>query len=400
MGSRRSFLEKSVNIKVEGFEYQKLLTECVKRGIPMRNVRAESEIEMTLTIAGADLMEFSGLTKNRYRVVVLGESGYKPAVRQFLRRKSAVAGLLLFALVLFYQSAFVSEIRVYGYEKFTETEIRNSLRAAGLYEGCSKSVDLEQVKLHLYRDLDQVTWVGVKYVGNLAEVTIAEGSAAPKPVDRSKPCHIVADREGFVERTIAREGRAVTAPGDYVKQGDVLISGIVPIRNTTHSTAAALTERYVHAAGEVCIRVPRRLIFYQERYEVVKEPTGRQLFGLRLEIGGLKLDTAKLLYRYSNSVYVEKRLFRALRPIPAALCLVRIDEVEVSHREREPEAVAKETNRLIRQAVKEKIPENSQILNNSLKFSLGENIIEAAVMLETLEKIGVEEEIVIGNPTD
>ena len=50
--------------------------------------------------------------------------------------------------------------------------------------------------------------------------------------------------------------------------------------------------------------------------------------------------------------------------------------------------------------MKEKIPENLQILNKSLKFSPGENIIGVAIMLETLEKIGIEKEIIIGNPTD
>jgi hypothetical protein len=35
-----------------------------------------------------------------------------------------------------------------------------------------------------------------------------------------------------------------------------------------------------------------------------------------------------------------------------------------------------------------------------LKFSPGENIIGVVIMLETLEKIGKEKEIVIGNPID
>jgi similar to stage IV sporulation protein len=401
MRNRGSFLENSVRLRVEGFEQQKLLTECLKKGIPMRDIHPENDIEMTLTIMEADFRAFSRLAKNRYRITVLKEYGYRPAARRLFSNKSTIAGLVIFALILFYQSTFVSEIRVYGYEKYTEAQIRESLRAAGLYEGCSKSVDLEKVKLHLYRDLDNITWIGVKYIGNLAEVTIVEGAETPKPVDKSKPCHIVADKEGFVEKTIAREGVVAAMPGTYVKPGDVLISGIVPLKSTAYGTPeASLTERYVHAAGEVYVKVPYRMVFYQEKYEYEKKPTGRNLYGVHMELGDFKLNTAKLLYNYSNSVYTEKTLFRFIRPIPVMLEIVKIDEVEVIRRERGPEAVAKEANRQIRQAIKEKIPEKTQILNKSLKFSSGENIIGVVIMLETLEKIGTEKEIIIGNPTD
>lgn len=401
MGNRGSFLENSVRIRVEGFEHQKLLSECIKNDIPMRDIHPESDVEMTLTIMEADLQEFSRLARNRYKITVLKEYGYKPAARKLFGNKSTIAGLVIFALILFYQSTFVSEIRVYGYEKYTEAQIRESLKEAGLYEGCSKSVDLEKVKLHLYRELDNIAWIGVKYIGNLAEVTIVEGVVTPIPVDKSKPCHIVADKEGFVDKIIAREGVVAAMPGTYVKPGDVLISGIVPIKSTAYGTPeASLTERYVHAAGEAYVKVPYRMVFYQEKYEYEKKQTGRNLYGVRLELGDFKLNTAKLLYDYSNSVYTEKTLFRFIRPIPVMLGIVRIDEVEVIRRERAPEAVAKEANRQVRQAIREKIPEKSQILNKSLKFYSGENIIGVAVMLETLEKIGTEKEIVIGNPTD
>lgn len=401
MKSRGSFFEHSIRIRVEGFDQERLLTECIRRGISVRDVHTASELEMSLTLMEWDYPEFLRLAKNRYEITVIKESGYKPAVKKTFQKKSTVIGLILFALLLYYQSTFVSEIRILGYEKFTEAEIRDSLRASGLYEGCSKNVDLKNVKLHIYQDLDNIAWVGVKYIGNLAEVTIVEGTVTPKPVDQSKPCHIVADREGYVDRTIAREGVVAAQPGTYVKPGDILISGIVPVKSTAYGTAAVdTTERYVHSAGEVYAKVPYRLFYYQERYQYLKEPTGRKTYGLRFEIGNWKFNTARAFYNYENSVYQEKELFHTIRPIPLALGLVRIDEVEVTRQEREMPEIQKEANRQIRQAIKEKIPENSQILNKGLKFSTGENIIGVAIMLETLEKIGEEKEIVIGNPTD
>lgn len=401
MKDRGSFLEHSIRIRVEGFEQEKLLTECVKRGISLKDILSVSEIEMSLTLMEWDYKEFVRIAKNRYQITVIKESGYKPAIKNTFRKKSTIAGLILFALILFYQSTFVSEIRIYGYETFTETEIRDSLREAGLYEGCSKKIDLKQVKAHIYQDLDNIAWIGVKYIGNMAEVSIVEGTITPKPVDKSKPCHIVADKEGFVARTIAREGVIAAQPGTYIKPGDVLISGIVPVKSTAYGTPSVdVLERYVHAAGEVYAKVPYRLTYYQEKYEYIKEPTENSTYGIRLEIGDFKMNTARMFYSYDNSVYNERILFDLIRPIPLHLGFVRIDEVEVTKQERDRSVIQKEANILVRQAIQEKVTENAQILNKSLKFSPGENIIGVVIMLETLEKIGKEKEIVIGNPTN
>jgi len=401
MESSRGFMEYSIRIKVEGFEQERLLTECVRKGIPIRDIHIASEIDMSLTLMQADYEDFLRIARNRYRISLIRESGYRPALRKTFRKKSTIAGLILFVLLLIYQSTFVSEIRIYGYEKFTEAQIRDSLRIAGLYEGCSKRVDLKQVKNQIYRDLDNIAWIGVKYIGNLAEVTIVESVETPKPVDKSKPCDIVADKEGYVEKTIARNGLPTAKPGTYVKPGDVLITGIIPLRNTAYGTPfATVTERYVHSEGEVYVKVPYRLTFYQAKYKDIKEPTGRHTYGIRLELGDLKINTARSFYTYDNSAYKEKTLFKTIRPIPVCLGLVTIDEVEVTRQERTGAEIEKLANIQMRQAIKEKIPEKAQILNKSLKFSSGENIIGVAIMLETLEKIGKEKEIVFGNPAD
>lgn len=401
MKNRGGFLEHSLKIKVEGFEQQKLLTECVRRGITIRDIHTHSEIDMTLMLMEWDYRELIRLAKNRYQITILRESGIKPAIRKTFGKKSTIVGLILFALILFYQSTFVSEIRILGYESFTEAEIRESLKEAGLYEGCSKSIDLKQVKLHIYQDLDNIAWIGVKYIGNLAEVSIAEGTITPKPVDSSKPCHIIAEKEGYVEKTIAREGKIAAVQGTYVKPGDVLISGIVPITSTAYGTPAAeLTERYVHAAGEVYAKVPYRFFYYQEKYTYIKTPTGRNTYGIRLEVGDLKINSARILYDYESSTYHEKVLFKTIHPIPLSIGLVTIGEVEVSRQERSHSDIKKDADRLVRNTIKEKVQENAQILNKGLKFSPGENIIGVTIMLEALEEIGKEKEIVIGNPTD
>ncbi|MDD2190630.1 MAG: sporulation protein YqfD [Eubacteriales bacterium] len=401
MKNRGSFFEHSIKIRVEGFELRKLLTECVQRGITVKDVRTISDIEVVLILMKWDYEKFLSLAKNRYKITVLNEYGYKPTIRKAFHKKSTILGLIIFAIIMFYQSSFVSEIQVSGYLSYSETEIRDSLREAGLFEGCSKDIDLKNVKLHIYQELDNIAWMGVRYIGNLAEVTIVEGTITPKPVDKSKPCNIVAKKEGYVEKTIAREGKIAAEPGTYVKPGDILVSGIVPVTSTAYGTpAVGLTERYVHASGEVYAKIPYRLQCYQEKYDYIKKETGPYILGIRFEFGDLKINTAKHLYNYDNSIYTEKEILKIVRPIPITIGFVKISEVEVSRIERSQTELKKEANTLTRSVISEKVPENTQILNKSLKFVSGENIIEVVIIFETLEEIGVKKEIIIGNTTD
>ena len=60
-------------------------------------------------------------------------------------------------------------------------------------------------------------------------------------------------------------GLAKAEPGDFVKKGQELISGVVPMEPTTFEEGWP-TEYYVRAQGEITALVPYHEVFSQERY--------------------------------------------------------------------------------------------------------------------------------------
>ena len=80
--------------------------------------------------------------------------------------------------------------------------------------------------------------------------------------------------------------------------------------------------------------------------------------------------------------------------------LVQVKEVTIRQREVKNAELKKAANAQARRYVKENLPENTQILNKSLNFSREKNIIAIGVTLETLQKIGIEEEIVVDKQRD
>ncbi len=379
----------SMRFRAEGFDIHKLLSLCLKENIELQKISIRSSLEFTGEVRSRDWAALLRVAGSRYRITMIKEKGLTPTARRILKRGSTVAGIAVFLLFLFLQTTFISEIRVYGYEKLTEKEILTCLKDAGLYVGCSRKIDLDSVEISMYRSMDKISWIGITLNGGLAQVVIAEGTVPVETDQGDQPCHIVAAKEGYIEKAIAREGKEVVVKDDFVHVGDVLISGIIKIEDKTYSRGSqGVLSRYVQADGEVYARTIYRFICYQETRELRKEKTGRSMPGLRLTLGSHTWSTANLLVPYETSAYEEKELFKLFWPFPLELAVTRISELSLSEMEREPKEIEKQANRQARELIRDNIPGSAQIRNKSLKFLPGENIIKVTILIEALEQIG------------
>lgn len=388
-----AFTEHYKKIKIEGFRLDRLLDKCIKNHIHLKNIRFVNDIEIHLMISSRDLKKLQKLAKKSYKITVLGEGGYKYGLKRLWKRKITLLGILIFAAFLYYQSLFVAEIRVNGYESIDEPHLRQTLAEAGLYEGCRKKIDLNKVKIRLYEEYEQIVWAGVEFEGNRAVVSIAEGEKTLKTdVAKKKPCHIVADRPGYISKIVPIEGQRAVRDGTYVKKGDILITGEIPLQKTTYGTESEGQEKtYVHGEGLVEARIPERIIFCAPRYERIKKRTGRKHWSIA--VNGHSLS--EKMSSYKTSVKKTKNLIHMVKPFPLKIDAVVIEEAVLFDREIKNRELKRAVNASIRQYVKENLPKKAQILNKSLNFSREKNIINIGVTLETLQQIGTEEEIIV-----
>ncbi len=379
-------------VKVEGFDLQKFLTQCIKENISIYHIQQKGSMEIILQVSASDWTNFLRTAGNRYRITVLSENGIAPLLKRVFSKKSMVVGIIFFIFLVYWQSCFISEIRIYGYESLSEREIRESLAAAGLYEGCSKKLDPDGVEIQMFRSHPELCFIGIKYIGNLAEVNLVEGSFLDPDMDNVDiPRNIVAKKDGYVEKIIARQGSKEAEEGQFVRKGDILISGLMPIEDKTYKRDPEGTGslfRYVHAEGEVYAKIIYRFIAYQQKHEIIKKLSGRSMPGIAFTIGGFSLDTTDIISPYDTAICEQKVLINQIRPIPIRLCINRQNEVSLVKKERDEKDIERLANQQARAAIRENIPEFIEIINKSLKFYPEENIIKIVIMVETLEEIG------------
>ena len=290
-----NFYSDRIEVRIEGFQIGKLLDAAAKSGMLLKAIRVDSKTAVRAEIAACDLKQLQKLAGARYRVTPQVRRGVVYQTRALLRRPMLVIGVLLAASMVIAESFCGAAVTIDGYRAIPESALRDCLAASGVREGVYRpGIDWGQAEAALFETFPQIMWVRLVYDGRLVVLEVAETGhqiirgeselAAdeeklfiPAPEPQNGYCNIVAAHSGYIERIDPLWGDAMAEPGDYVKKGQILIRGQIPIETTTFDENAP-KEYYVRARGEVWARVPYRLTFRQERYlrsaQVAREQAG------------------------------------------------------------------------------------------------------------------------------
>ena len=437
-----NFYSDRIEVRIEGFQIGKLLDAAARSGMLLKAIRVDSETAARAEIAACDLKPLQKLAGARYRVTPQVRRGVVYQTRALLRRPMLVIGVLLAASMVIAESFFVAAVTIDGYRAIPESALRDCLAASGVREGVYRpGIDWGQAEAALFETFPQIMWVRLVYDGRLVVLEVAETGhqiirgeselAAdeeelfiPKPEPQNGYCNIVAAHSGYIERIDPLWGDAMAEPGDYVKKGQILIRGQIPIETTTFDENAP-KEYYVRARGEVWARVPYRLTFRQERYlrsaQVAREQTGAYAAQSgqaqsedaqsgqaaqpeQAQSGDAQSGQAAQMKQTQSE---DAQSGQTAQPGQTQNENAQAGKADASDTQGGPAVLSNRVEKTQEQAkakveqqiriwAKENLPENAEIVKKSLNFTQKENIIEVGVTLEVRRQIGKEQEIVFG----
>lgn len=453
-----NFYSDRIEVRIEGFQIGKLLDAAARSGMLLKAIRVDSETAARAEIAACDLKPLQKLAGARYRVTPQVRRGVVYQTRALLRRPMLVIGVLLAASMVIAESFFVAAVTIDGYRAIPESALRDCLAASGVREGVYRpGIDWGQAEAALFETFPQIMWVRLVYDGRLVVLEVAETGhqiirgeselAAdeeelfiPKPEPQNGYCNIVAAHSGYIERIDPLWGDAMAEPGDYVKKGQILIRGQIPIETTTFDENAP-KEYYVRARGEVWARVPYRLTFRQERYlrsaQVAREQTGAYAAqsgqaqsedaqsgqaaqpeqaqsgdaqsGQAAQMKQTQSEDAQSgqTAQMKQTQSEDAQSGQAAQPGQTQNENAQAGKADASDTQGGPAVLSNRVEKTQEQAkakveqqiriwAKENLPENAEIVKKSLNFTQKENIIEVGVTLEVRRQIGKEQEIVFG----
>ena len=220
------------------------LQKASRQGITLAALETVDPLTVCFQIPDRDLKRLRLLCEQRGdRLEVIRKAGLSQTVRKLLKRPCILIGIPAMTAFFLWIPTRVLFIEVCGNHQVPSAEILETAEASGLRFGClRRNVRSEQIKNRLLQKIPELNWAGINTRGCVAEISVREWTAAPSPRELPAPASIVAARDGVITKCTALRGEALCRPGQAVKKGEVLISGILP---------AGDSQLYTQADGEV-----------------------------------------------------------------------------------------------------------------------------------------------------
>lgn len=216
----------TIKVALKGKNQEKVINMASSRGIYIWDIKKSGD-DLNFKVRTSGLKALQSISEeNGYDLDITEKQGLPFYRNLFRRRMGFFTGALIFLLALYIMSSFIWFIEVDGNKKVEASKIMLTAAKHGVYKGAAKwnfsRIEVEEAML---RDLSELTYVKLDIRGVKARIQVVE-KILPK-TDISGPCHIVATRDGVIEEVLALEGQPGVKPGDVVKKGDILISGVV-----------------------------------------------------------------------------------------------------------------------------------------------------------------------------
>lgn len=224
------FLGGTVTLSVKGYGRLRLVERCRQMGLhPLLVVPGEEEV--LLTLWDRDLRKVPFLAEQAGVEWKLLERRGLPGILAGYRRRYGIwLGILLSAAFLVYTQFFVWEIHLDTTSLEQQALVWEYLEDEGIGLGTPWSqVDTQNLAQQLFFEHRNTSFAALNRNGCSLEVIFHTSPQTTLPQERYQ--NVVAGKDGLVLRVEALSGTAAVEPGQTVRQGEVLISGVGETQN-------------------------------------------------------------------------------------------------------------------------------------------------------------------------
>ena len=174
-----------------------------------------------------------------------------------------------------------------------------------------KSYDkLQEIKHIISSKLgDYVEWLEIENVGMTYNIKLEPRKKVPININYNK-CDVVAEKDGIVRRIISDNGVVLVDVNDYVKEGDILITGDIILNDEVKNSVCASGIVYAEKWYSVIIELPKKVLNKKYtgkvRYNILYEDNNKDYLIFKDRIS--KYDTNKevLISLLGKKLYLVK----------------------------------------------------------------------------------------------
>lgn len=251
-----------VKIRVEGYSPERFLNLCRHHQIYIWGLSPRGNAyEMYMSLKGFKKLR-PIVRKTHTRIILVRRAGLPFFLHKYRKRKLFFISFFLCLGLLYLYSSFIWDIHFEGNEKWTNETLLAFLETKDVSPHMPKQkVDCARIVKDIRMQYDDIVWVSASIDGSRLRIQIKEnedtfrdvdtregsgavkkqedntasegksGGSAAKSEEESRPCDLVADKDGVITSIITRTGVPKVHVGDAVSTGDILVSGRVEVVN-------------------------------------------------------------------------------------------------------------------------------------------------------------------------
>jgi len=288
-----------------------------------------------------------------------------------------IVAIICSIVLIFISSNIIVDINVIHENEGLVQLINEELEGYGVKKfGFRKSYKrLQKIKEEIKnKHLDQIDWLEINKVGMKYVVRLEERIITKKP-EIKEYCHLYATKDALIKKIKIYNGEAVVSINDYVKKGDLLVTGDIKLNEEIVNEVCASGKIYAEVWYEINIKVPF------EYYEIQKTGKSRNNFIINYD----GVDHQLFKDRVEN--YEEKR--KLIFDLLGIKIYLKKEEEVLKKKETysEDEAIAKAME-LAKEKVNLKLKNGDKIVNQKI---LQNKVIDSTMDIDIF--IVAEEEI-------
>ncbi len=273
-----------LKVRISGFSSERFLNLCCSNQIDMWSLEPGKE-ECVCCMSLPSFRKTRPLVrKSKVRLRILNRCGFPFFVRRNRKRKGLLLGFCSFFLLLYILSLFIWNISFEGNYHYSRDTLLAFLEQEEIQYGMlKKAISCDRLEEELRSNFPEITWVSARVSGTRLLVKLKENEVLSDiPQKSTEPQELAALQSGTITRMVVRQGKAQVSIGDQVEAGQLLVSGILELKN---DSGEVIRNAFVHAEGEIYAVTHYA---YEERfskYHTVEAKTGRRRYGVSIKAG-------------------------------------------------------------------------------------------------------------------
>lgn len=244
-------------IKITGKNVERFLRRLMSMNIELLDIKYPKYNEAIVKIYKVDYPKLEKI-KTIYEMNIIDSSGLIKIKKQLSLNKYFIFFLILGYFLLLFLTNLIFEIEVVHNDKELRELITTELETKGLkkYNIKKNYKQIQKIKKEIIEKYkDKIEWIeieenGTKYIVRVEERILNEKEETYEKQD------IVAKKSAILLKVDAKSGEIVRNKGDYVHEGDVVITGNIKLYDETKDIVSARGKIYGEVWYNVTVEYP------------------------------------------------------------------------------------------------------------------------------------------------